>query len=226
MRAGLSGAFHHPRRAVWALSSLEVDWPATVSIGKRIINLAKSELNSLLERAARIGDDDDELEGRDPDGMGEPPPPAAGAGERSRQRPAATPTPPRGRPVRLEELSDAELEAEIERRKLDREIDERSRRASAQSQARRAYGGGSTGTTGTYGRPASVANDPVAKAYAALEVAPGADFDTVRKAYRNMMRKYHPDRHAGSPEKQKAANELAQKLSESYRLLEKRLRVK
>jgi hypothetical protein len=39
-----------------------------------------------------------------------------------------------------------------------------------------------------------------------------------------MMRKYHPDLHASSPEKQKAANELAQRLTESYKLLEKRLR--
>ena len=39
------------------------------------------------------------------------------------------------------------------------------------------------------------------------------------------MRKYHPDRHTASPEKQKAANELAQKLTASYEILEKHLRV-
>ena len=38
------------------------------------------------------------------------------------------------------------------------------------------------------------------------------------------MRKYHPDLHTSTPEKQKAANEIAQKLTDSYKLLEKRLR--
>jgi curved DNA-binding protein CbpA len=38
------------------------------------------------------------------------------------------------------------------------------------------------------------------------------------------MRKYHPDRHAGSPEKQKAATELTQKLSAAYQLIEQRPR--
>ena len=200
-----------------------------MSIGKRLIDLAKSELNSLLDRAAR-GDDEDEPRPRrgsaDADAFGEPEPEPAATG-----RGRGSSDIPRGRAVRVEELSDEELEAEIERRRLDREIEERSRRASAQSQARRAYGGGATGGAGggrqasaRYGGAAGV--DPVAKAYAALEVPAGSDFETVRKAYRNLMRKYHPDRHAATPEKQKAANELAQKLTESYRLLEKRLRAR
>jgi curved DNA-binding protein CbpA len=64
----------------------------------------------------------------------------------------------------------------------------------------------------------------VRRAYAALEVPPGSDFETVRRAYRTLMRKYHPDLHTSTPEKQKAANEIAQKLTDSYKLLEKRLR--
>jgi curved DNA-binding protein CbpA len=46
----------------------------------------------------------------------------------------------------------------------------------------------------------------------------------VRKSYRSLLRKYHPDRHAGSPEKQKSATELAQKLSAAYALIERRPR--
>jgi curved DNA-binding protein CbpA len=38
------------------------------------------------------------------------------------------------------------------------------------------------------------------------------------------MRKYHPDRHTATPEKQKAATELAQKLTHAYAVLEKHLR--
>ena len=170
-----------------------------MSIGKRFFDFARSELNSLLERAAEL--DDDEA-GGDPDGMGEPP---RTEGE------AAAPSRGRGRKVRLEDLSDEQLAAEIERRRLDREINDRAARA---EQARRA----------TQAPPRPPADDPVARAYAALEVPPGSNFETVRKAYRSLMRKYHPDRHASSPEKQKAANELAQKLTEAYDTLEKRLR--
>jgi DnaJ-domain-containing protein 1 len=205
-----------------------------VSIGKRLIDLARSELNSLLDRAAQLDDDDDKAPSGQQDGdqMGEPPPRETTSRPRPRARAGSS-----GK-VRLEDLSDAELEAEIERRRLDRELDERARRnanartaSGAYRAATGAYGPGSTheaprGGTGARGgaRPWSAPGDPVAKAYAALEVPPGSTFETVRKAYRNLMRKYHPDRHTSSPEKQKAANELAQKLTASYEILEKHLK--
>ena len=66
--------------------------------------------------------------------------------------------------------------------------------------------------------------DELRLAYAALEVPYGSDFATVRKSYRALMRKYHPDRHASSPEKQKAATELAQKLTHAYEVIEKHAR--
>jgi curved DNA-binding protein CbpA len=56
-------------------------------------------------------------------------------------------------------------------------------------------------------------------AYAALEVPEGSDFETVRKAFRGLMRKYHPDRHAQSPDKLSVATELAQKLTDAYKLI-------
>ena len=181
-----------------------------MSIGKRLIDLARSELNSLLDRAAEL--DDEEPENQDAA------PPTRDAG--------------RGRKVRLEDLSDSELEAEIERRRLDREMENRARQARPNPQTSTGTGAGSrsswrdgarTSGSGT-ARPPRVSTDPIARAYASLEVKPGSDFETVRKAYRNMMRKYHPDRHASSPEKQKAANELAQKLTDAYKTLERRLR--
>ena len=103
-------------------------------------------------------------------------------------------------------------------------------RAAAQTErsAARGSGGSSTGS-GSRRRPefrraGSDEGNAVRRAYAALEVPPGSDFETVRRAYRAMMRKYHPDLHTSTPEKQKAANEIAQKLTDSYKLLEKRLR--
>jgi DnaJ-domain-containing protein 1 len=82
-------------------------------------------------------------------------------------------------------------------------------------------------TGGTAGRPRSAAGGEalrVQKAYAALEVPVGSDFEAVRRSYRALMRKYHPDHHTQSPEKQRAANDVAQGLTDAYKVLEKKLR--
>lgn len=175
--------------------------------------MARSELNSLLDVAARRAPDDD---GNDGDG---------GAGG-------------------LYGYSEEELREEIERRRKAREEVEEAihgrrypepndrGRTGAGGGAGRAGGGPTGRSSGERPRHApaggsSIAADAlrVQKAYAALEVPPGSDFETVRRAYRTLMRKYHPDRHtSSSPEKQKAANEVAQRLTESYKLLEKTLR--
>jgi DnaJ-domain-containing protein 1 len=164
-----------------------------VSIGRRLIDLARAELNSLLERAARSDDDNDHY------GFGS-----------------------------TDVLSDEELEAELERRKRAREEVEEAAHGPRPG-ARAASSSSSSSSTGgrAGGRPAPRrASDDAAvrQAYAALEVPPGSDFETVRKAYRTLMRKYHPDLHNDRPENQKAANELTQRLTDSYKLLEKKLR--
>jgi DnaJ-domain-containing protein 1 len=177
-----------------------------VSISKRFFNFARSELNSLLERASELDDREGEPDfSSDADPAADPTAPP-------------TTTPPRGRrKVRLEDLSDEELEAEIERRRLDKELNDRAARAS-----RTSPGGAGRERPRTNPTPSGV--DPIAKAYAALEIPNGSDFETVRKSYRALMRKYHPDRHTATPDKQKAANELAQKLTDAYKTLERRLR--
>jgi len=156
-----------------------------VSIGRRLIDLARAELNSLLERAARADEDD-------------------------RYGYGSTDT-----------LSDEELEAELERRKRAREEAEQAAHGTQPGAS------SSTSSSRRYGPPPrrSASDDAaVRKAYAALEVPPGSDFETVRKAYRTLMRKYHPDLHTGRPDNQRTANELTQKLTDSYKLLEKKLR--
>ena len=65
--------------------------------------------------------------------------------------------------------------------------------------------------------------DPIARAYARLEVPEGSDFPTVKKAYRKVMRRYHPDRHGTDPDTSKMANEVAAGLTEAYETLEKHL---
>jgi hypothetical protein len=69
---------------------------------------------------------------------------------------------------------------------------------------------------GVRGEPPS---DPAAdrrRWYRDLEVEPGADFKTVRKAYRKLLLQYHPDRFEHDAEKQKAATEVTRKVTEAY----------
>lgn len=163
-----------------------------MSISRRLIDLARSELNSLLDSAARKSNESE--------GEGE------GSG-------------------RFSGLSDAELQEELERRRKARdEVDELLRRRPGSVSGRRAAS--ERGETHRAPPPKPLSDDALKlkRAYAALEVREGSDFETVRRAYRDLMRKYHPDRHAGSPEKQRAANEVTQRLTEAYKLLEKQLR--
>jgi len=69
---------------------------------------------------------------------------------------------------------------------------------------------------GVRGEPPS---DPVAdrkRWYKILEVEPGADLKTVRRAYRKALLQYHPDKFANDLEKQKAATEVTRRLTEAY----------
>ncbi|HMG24387.1 MAG TPA: J domain-containing protein, partial [Kofleriaceae bacterium] len=52
--------------------------------------------------------------------------------------------------------------------------------------------------------------------YRVLDLQVGADMVQIKTSYRQMMRKYHPDMHAGSPQKQKAATELSMRVTTAY----------
>jgi len=60
------------------------------------------------------------------------------------------------------------------------------------------------------------ADESLRQDFANLEVPFGADMEEVRKSYKRLMLKYHPDRHAGDPEKQKLALEIAKKINQSF----------
>jgi DnaJ-domain-containing protein 1 len=166
-----------------------------VSIGRRLIDLARAELNSLLDRAAQAEEDDD---------FGSP----------------------------TDHMSDKELEEELERRRQARQEAEHAAngtRADGTGEPPRDRASGGSGGSSSRRRPefrraGSEDSRAVRQAYATLEVPAGSDFETVRRAYRTLMRKYHPDLHTSTPEKQKDANRIAQGLTDSYKLLEKRLR--
>lgn len=52
--------------------------------------------------------------------------------------------------------------------------------------------------------------------YRTLEVPVDADWATIRKSYRRLLGKYHPDKYAGDPDKYAAATEVARKITAAY----------
>lgn len=55
-----------------------------------------------------------------------------------------------------------------------------------------------------------------------LELKPTKDFMVIKKQYRKLMKKYHPDRYPNDPEKQKTAQKITSKLNESYAYFKKK----
>jgi DnaJ-domain-containing protein 1 len=66
--------------------------------------------------------------------------------------------------------------------------------------------------------------DPeLAKLYANMEVPYGSDLETVTRAWKRLLQKYHPDKHTDDPERLEIANKLVQELNRTYQELKKRL---
>lgn len=73
------------------------------------------------------------------------------------------------------------------------------------------------------GRPATrsaKSQKTISEYYANLEVPYGSDIEVVKESYRTLMRRYHPDRHAGDPEMEALATELSQELTRAYTAIE------
>lgn len=80
--------------------------------------------------------------------------------------------------------------------------------------------GGSSGSAQGQGssrppRPGST-EAQVLEWYRVLDLQVGADMAQIKTSYRRLMRKYHPDMHAGNPQKQKAATELSMRVTTAY----------
>lgn len=79
-----------------------------------------------------------------------------------------------------------------------------------------------------YRQPKTTDNTPKvnvlqeAKYYDALELKNGATFEQIKTAYKQAMKKYHPDRFAQDKEKQQIAQQLSQKINEAYQYFEKK----
>jgi len=123
-------------------------------------------------------------------------------------------------------------EARVHKHAAQRErADERAREAAFEEAKRQAYAGAgasssSSSRSSSGGRRAPSfgrKKDEIAKHYETLNLPYGAPFPEVKKAFRALMRKYHPDMHSGEPDKQKAAAELSKQLSVAYSALEQHL---
>jgi DnaJ-domain-containing protein 1 len=80
-----------------------------------------------------------------------------------------------------------------------------------------AYGGGNTSNSGNARPPRPGTQDAqIAEWYRVLDLSVGADMAQIKSSYRQLMRKYHPDMHAGNPHKQKAATELSMRVTAAY----------
>lgn len=75
-------------------------------------------------------------------------------------------------------------------------------------------------STGSARSPRPGSNEAqVLEWYRVLDLQVGADMAQIKTSYRQLMRKYHPDMHAGNPSKQKAANELSMRVTTAYNSL-------
>ena len=79
-------------------------------------------------------------------------------------------------------------------------------------------GSSSSSSSSSSGRPPRPGSTEaqLAEWYKVLDLQVGADMAAIKSSYRQMMRKYHPDMHAGNPQKQKAATELSMRVTTAY----------
>jgi DnaJ-domain-containing protein 1 len=126
----------------------------------------------------------------------------------------------------LADMSDDQLEAELARRRERRDA-ARSTKESDHSRTSRPNSTQSErfrrSTRASSSRSGTRRDSDLARLYAQLECPYGADLTSVRKHYRRLMRKYHPDLHVGDADKQRIANELTQRLTSAYNELRRAL---
>ena len=80
------------------------------------------------------------------------------------------------------------------------------------------------GRTGRSAQGAGQYRDPVlVRYYANLELPYGAGLDTVRRTWRRLVKKYHPDLHSADEDKKRIATEIVQGLNRAYEELGRHL---
>ena len=110
----------------------------------------------------------------------------------------------------------AELDAELEET-LGSKAGKQARqfKDAAEEAWERAFEAAQGAGGGGAGRPMSSAKEREGW-YRTLELEPGASYEEVRRAYRRLVAKYHPDRYAADPAKYEAATEVARKITVAH----------
>jgi curved DNA-binding protein CbpA len=207
-----------------------------MSITKRILDVARSNLNALLEKAAEQADPRkklsgvsdaeleaelsrrrsaradqarvDEAKARVDAPTQQPPPAAAGSGGKPNPNP--------------NDRAERERQAREREAKVRAARDARAQQQASSSSQQQRQRASSQQQPPPRGAKVPRGRDPmIAQYYERLELPYGASWDEVKAAFRRLMRKYHPDLHAGNPEKLKAATEVSQALTQAYNELEK-----
>ena len=58
--------------------------------------------------------------------------------------------------------------------------------------------------------------------YKILELEYGSDFNSIKKSYKKLLKKYHPDLFQNKPEKLKSAQEVTRQINEAYTYFERK----
>lgn len=59
--------------------------------------------------------------------------------------------------------------------------------------------------------------------YKILELEYGSDFNSIKKSYKKLLKKYHPDLFQNKPEKLKSAQEVTRQINEAFTYFERKL---
>ncbi len=55
--------------------------------------------------------------------------------------------------------------------------------------------------------------------YANLEISYNSDIETVKSAWKKLLKKYHPDLHGNDREKEKIAHQITQGINHAYKMI-------
>lgn len=83
------------------------------------------------------------------------------------------------------------------------------------------HGYGNTDDRKNAQRERDVGNSRLEQYYTNLEVPYDSDLDTVKRSWKRLLKKCHPDLYANDPSKHETAHDLTSKLNEAYREIEK-----
>ena len=78
----------------------------------------------------------------------------------------------------------------------------------------------STAYSTSHAPPPEPLDEQLIRDFRNLECSPDDSLDTIKRSYKRLLRRYHPDRHADNPEKQRIATEITKELNAAFHRVE------